>query len=379
MATLKSKSFATLVGDFAAAVQGSSSKLVDFTIGSVLRAVAEASGGVALWLQGLAFQILTASRLSTSIGDDCDSFVNDFGLTRIGATAATGLVTFSRQTPTFQSVIPVGAQVATTDGSQSYLVVDDPTNNAYAPGANNGRPGYILAAAVTSVDVPVRAINPGKQGNVVAGAITLLQSSISGVDAVTNAIAVATGADQETDAQLRRRFLLFIASLARSTNAAIGFALTSLQGGIEYTIVENKQYDGQFDAGYLTIVIDDGSGYPLTSLIDRARLAVDAYRAAGVRFGVFPPQVVIASVSWAIETDLGWDRNTVAAQTVSAVTQYVNSLGLGNPLRWSRLEQVIYNTSPGITNVTSLTVNGSQSDIVATKLQTILPGTMTAS
>ena len=49
--TLPFKNFATIVGNAAAAVQGSAEQLLDLTVGSTLRAMLEAHAGVALWLQ----------------------------------------------------------------------------------------------------------------------------------------------------------------------------------------------------------------------------------------------------------------------------------------------------------------------------------------
>lgn len=372
MATLNSKRFSTLVGDFAAAVQGSSRQLVDFTIGSILRAVAEASSGVALWLQGLAFQILTTTRLATSVGSDADSFVNDFGLTRIPAVAATGIVTFSRVSSVgaLQAVIPVGAKVNTTDGSQPFLVYADTTNSSYSATAVAGG-GYLIAAGVTSVNVPVQAVNAGVQGNVTAGSISLIQTGISGIDTVTNGSPFINGLDAESDASLRTRFVLYIQALARSTKGAIGYAITSLQSGLQYTITENQQYAGATDNGYMTIVVDDGSGAPSAALITAATNAVDAYRAATTRFGVFAPVVVNVTVSCTITTAAGYNHSTLVAQVAAAISSYINGLGLGNTLRWSRLEQVAYDVSPGITNVASLLVNSATSDVTASALQTI--------
>ncbi|MGT3569124.1 baseplate J/gp47 family protein, partial [Klebsiella pneumoniae] len=61
MASLNIKSFATLVRDQATAIQAKASSLIDFTIGSILRSVAESNAGVALWLESLVLQVLARS------------------------------------------------------------------------------------------------------------------------------------------------------------------------------------------------------------------------------------------------------------------------------------------------------------------------------
>ncbi|HHW4679686.1 MAG TPA: baseplate J/gp47 family protein [Xylella sp.] len=55
----------------------------------------------------------------------------DYGLTRLPASAASGVVTFSHFTPTHQAVLPVGALVQTADGTQQYAVTVDATSPAW--------------------------------------------------------------------------------------------------------------------------------------------------------------------------------------------------------------------------------------------------------
>ena len=92
------KNFATLVADMSATVQGVGSQLVDVSVGSVLRAVIEANASLALWMQWLIMLVLSLTRASTSSGSDLDSWMADYGLTRLPGVAATGSVTFARIT-----------------------------------------------------------------------------------------------------------------------------------------------------------------------------------------------------------------------------------------------------------------------------------------
>ncbi len=224
MATLNTQDFPTLVENMAAAAQGAAQQVLDFTIGSILRAVVESVAGVALFLQSLVLQVLTLTRASTSQGPDLDSWMADYGLTRLPAVAASGTVTFSRFTPTLQAVVPVGAQVITADGSETFAVTLDATNAAYSAALG----GYVLAPGVASVNVTVAANSPGSAGNVVSGAISFIGTAIPGVDTVTNAAAFTNGLDAESDAALRLRFVAYIASLSKATKGAVGYASTRL-------------------------------------------------------------------------------------------------------------------------------------------------------
>src|SRR5260370_39063042 len=105
MAPLPTKNFTTLVAQWAAVCQSSvaavfPTQVLSFTKGAVFRALAEAQASVSLWLQGLILQLLTVTRLATSSGLDVDSFVNDFGMTRLPANAPPGTGTVSRATRT---------------------------------------------------------------------------------------------------------------------------------------------------------------------------------------------------------------------------------------------------------------------------------------
>ena len=90
------QNFATLVQQMAASVQGAAGQLLDLTVGSVLRALLEASASIALWLQWLILQVLTITRAATSVGPDLDSWMADFSFTRLPGAAASGVVTFGR-------------------------------------------------------------------------------------------------------------------------------------------------------------------------------------------------------------------------------------------------------------------------------------------
>jgi hypothetical protein len=105
--------------------------------------------------------------------------------------------------------------------------------------------------------------------------------------------------------------------------------------------------------------------------------AIDAYRAAGVRFGVLAPGVVTANVGMTLAIAAGYDKPTVAGQVQTAVSAYINRLGLGNSLPYTRLAQVAYDTSPGVVDVTAMTVNGGTSDLAATPAQTVKCGAVT--
>src|SRR5690348_14728790 len=203
------KSIAQIVSDFTAAAQAAAEQNLDFSEGSVFLALAEATAGNADWLQKLYLFALLVERLQTSQGQWVDTWTADYmpavtgsNSPRLPASPASGQVTFSRNNPQSQAIIPVGTLVATFDGTQVYEINADTTNPNYNATIITGG-GFVLAAGVTSINVTATALNPGTQGNVLANTITLIRSSVVGIDSVTNPAPLTTGLDQESDDALK--------------------------------------------------------------------------------------------------------------------------------------------------------------------------------
>ncbi|AZG14926.1 baseplate J/gp47 family protein [Cupriavidus pauculus] len=369
---ISTKDFTTLVREQVTAVQGYARVLVDLTVGSVFRAIVETSASGTVWLQSLILQVLAITRAATSSGSDLDSWVGDFGVTRLPATFATGQVTFSRFTPAQQAVVPVGATVQTGDGSQQYSVVADASSPAY----NATLGGYVAAAGVASVTVPVVAVSAGSAGNAIAGAVSVISGAIAGIDTVTNAADFSNGADAESDPALRTRFVAYVRSLSKATKDAVRYAVTSLQQGVTVSLVENQTYAGAVQMGYFYAVVDDGTGAPTGTFLSTVANAIDAVRPLCSSFGVFAPVLVGASVSMTVTVAAGYDPAATRAVVSDALKSYINSL-VRDPttqvmtLPYSRLAQVAYDASPGVTNVTAVTLNGGASDLTANAKQVI--------
>ena len=357
---LSLQTFSTLVQNMSAAVQSTTAQLLDLSVGSALRAVLEANASIALWMQWLILQVLQTTRAATSSGPDLDSWMADLSLTRLPAVAATGTVTFSRFTPTVAALVPAGALVRTGDGTQTYAVTIDTANPAWSAGQN----GYLLAAGVAALSVPVVAQVHGDAGNVQAGSITLLATALPGIDTVTNAAALQGGLNAESDPAFRARFQNFINSRSRATPAAIGYAIANIQQGLEYTIQENTSAAGATAMGSFVVTVDDGSGSPPSSLLSTVSAAIDAVRPIGSIFTLQPPTVLIATVSLTITVTSDAVKSQIVGPVATAIAGFIDALPIGMALPISRLAQVAYDASEQINNVSALEINGSTADIV---------------
>jgi uncharacterized phage protein gp47/JayE len=375
MATLNIKTFATVVRDQATAIQAKATALVDFTTGSILLAVSQSNAAVVLWLQSLVLQVLALTRAATSNGADLDSWVGDYGLVRLGSTAAAGNVTFSRFTPTTSALVPIGTRVQTSDFTQTFAVVLDTTNAAYS--ASQG--GYIIPATVSSVTVPVAALAASSGSNVQANTVSLILDAMIGVDTVNNSAAFTGGTDGESDGALRTRFVAYLASLARGTVAAIGYAISNVQLGIAYSILVNVNHALVSAPGNLTIIVDDGTGSPPAELLTNVYLAVDLYRAAGITFSVFAPNIISVNFSAIVTVKSGYDPEAVKGAVGQVVTDYLNTVAIGTSVSYNRLIQVAFDASPGVGSLTSVILNGGATDVAITAVQVAKAGTVAIS
>ncbi len=128
--------------------------------------------------------------------------------------------------------------------------------------------------------------------------------------------------------------------------------------------------------GFFYVIVDDGTGSPSSTLLASAANAIEDVRPLSVTYGVYGPNTVIANVVMAIVTASGYDHAATVALVAAAIQNYINTLGLGVSLSFTRLAQVAYAASDGVTNVTGVTLNGGTSDLAATSQQTIKAGTV---
>ncbi|MGH6951004.1 MAG: baseplate J/gp47 family protein [Vitreimonas sp.] len=361
----QTRTFSQLVADQVAAVQGAAAGLVDFNVGSILRAFVEAVALVALWLQGLILALLAATRASTATGVDLDTWMADFGLTREAAFAARGDVTFSRFSTSGEALVSLGATVETVDGSQSFAVVVDTTNLAWSA----VHQAYVMSPGVGQVTVPVVAVIPGAAGNVAAGVVTVLTGAMPGIDTVVNSASFFSGSDPESDAAFRARFHLFIASLSKATRAAVDYAIASLEQNLTHTLVENETYDGEVRRGHFYVIVDDGTGTPTSETLALVAAAIEQVRPVGISFGVFAPVIVPVTVSLAVKLVFGADATAVKAAVAGAIEQHIDGLVMGAAVNLTRIAQLAYDASPDVTNVTNIQLNGVAADIAVAAQQ----------
>lgn len=120
-------------------------------------------------------------------GEYMDDLAFGFDLERNAASFAGGVATFTSED---EAEIPAGTQVA-VEGGPEYQTTE---GGEIPPGGG-------------SIDLPVKALLSGSEGNVGVAAISLLESPFDEAITIANAEAIVGGSDPETDEALRTRLL----------------------------------------------------------------------------------------------------------------------------------------------------------------------------
>lgn len=376
-----------LVNSQAAVMQAYAGQVLDFTVGSTLRALIESNMGNTLALQALIVNVLASTRLLTSTGTQVDTFIGDYGLTRLPPFPASGQVTFSRFTDTAEATIPsamldangnlipstIATLVSSIVNGVSYAVYADTANSYYSPDRN----AYVIPVNTPSISVPIISVTSGIVGNVLSNQITTISTVLINVDNVTNSSALVNGKDAETDNAAKARFILYINSLSKATYDAISFALSSISGLARFIIVEFVDINNNPMPGYFYVVIDDGTGNASGTLLANAQAAVYAVRALGIAFAVLPPTPLPMSVVATVSTDGSVEESVVHENIATAYENYVSAQGFNALFAYSRVPAIIYGADSSITDVTSYTLNGGTSDVQATGEEIMTTGTLT--
>ena len=374
MANLTTNTFIGIVRQQVAAVQAFAAVSLSFVTGSIELAFVQSIATLGIWIQSLAFQVLSLTRASTSVGTDLDTWLADYGITvRLPAVSSQGTATLSRYNSAMQAIVPVitstGGQtiIQTADGVQ-FAVIADISQPYYNLATNS----YILPIGIASGGVTVQAVVAGVSGNVNANTINVIAPAIPNIDTCNNALAFSNGIAQESDAAVLARFQLDLQALKQGIPAAVGASITGLAQGIQYTLTLNQTLAGVTQYGYWYVII-----YP-SSFISVVQNALALINPLGVTFGVFSATSLSANVAMTVTAQSGYTHANIAASVQTAIQNYIATLNLGQTLPITKLYSIAYGVT-GVLECSALTVNSGTVDIVPTAQQIVIAGTVTIS
>jgi len=190
---------------------------------------------------------ITSNQTQALIDHSFEQLASNVGVTRKPGIRARGLGTFfTSRRPSATIPIPLGTRIS----SGGVFFVS--TEEASIP-VENAASFFNPSTGLFSVDVPIRAENPGSSGNLAAGQINTVITNTTGSLAVTNPGRTFGGREVETNVQLAERSKNALASVDSGTEAGYRQTLANLPGVLESFIVTpgNDLMQRDFDPDYL--------------------------------------------------------------------------------------------------------------------------------
>lgn len=190
--------------------------------------------------------------------EDLDLYGESFGIKRKGPRRSVGSAFFfTASRPAADLTIPAGLPITTSSvggvkSVQSYITTR--TSTLFATSADAY---FNPSAGVFEIEVPIRSVVAGADGDVAPATITNMQRQIPGFSGVTNKSSTVGGRDAETNDEYARRIRLALLGSGRGT-----------RGGLERFILEDTRV---VDA--LVVM----SGDPLMVRDEEVAGAVDVY------------------------------------------------------------------------------------------------------
>lgn len=313
------KSFDEIVQDMVSYIVANSPQITDLTPGSVIRSFCEASG---LCLEELYVAAYLGFRRYL---DNIQETI--FGFERKGGVKSTGNVIFSRTGSSGDAPIPLGTEVKTTSGLSYYTTIA----------------GQIDDGETDSDPIEVEAEAVGVTYNVAQDTIIIMADDIDDVESVNNDNATTGGVDSETDYQYKTRFQAYVEGLAKANIAGLLTGALSVDGITSVSVVELFPPVSNVN---VRLYVDDGSaGGVSAAKIIETQAVIDGdgtdenpgYRAAGVNVVVIAPSVVTQNITMTVTAISGVDTDQMETDINSALTTYVNNLGVGSDIIYNEL------------------------------------------
>lgn len=271
--------------------------------------------------------------LSSASGEYLDKHALTRGLYRKESKKSTGEVTFYRNVVTDSEVIIEKGTVVSTAGPAIRQFVTDET--------------VTILPNTGSATVSATAIEGGASYNVLSHTITVLVTPPAGVTKVVNTKAFKGGSDEESDEELRERVLYSYRDISNGTNAVYYKRLAeSVPGVYSASVVPQERGAGTLNV-YICGKGDDASVN--RDHIGTVQALLDENRELNVDILVLYALALKVSFNFNLCVKDGYSFDEVSAVITEKLTQYINSLGVGEPALLCEMGELIYHTE-GVKN-----------------------------
>jgi len=200
-----------------------------------------------------------------------DEYVKIVGITRFEGSRATGTVTIDTQLP--ETTIPEGTIVSTPPDSDGQTLRFETTKEV------------VSSDTETEItDVPIKAVEVGREHNVPADTIVRFTDPPIGVRGVTNTEATTGGERRETNQELRERAKQQVAG------ASEGGTVEGIKSYLRQNIEAVREGDVIIDEftdsrpPFVDVIVDGGGD-------EEVKTAIDNSRPVGIRHNLIRPEV----------------------------------------------------------------------------------------
>jgi baseplate J-like protein len=360
-------SYQDLLDQFQAMAQSIRPELT-FREGDITVAQQHGAAAMADAVLRYAIQAFRDTFIDGAEGDALTARVDDqLNLQRNPATSATVTARFTRTSGGGAGTIPIGTVIATAFDADGEEIRFETTTAAVVPLADNG-----------PFDVQAEAVEVGRNGDVDAGTIVRIVSSLFDTSfSVTNVAAAGGGNEQETDQELRLRARNFYSTLRRGT-------LASLEAGaLTVPAVRIAKATEDPTTGLVTVVVTDADGNSTLEMVSDVETELENWRAAGVIITVIGGTPLTIDITFELNVADGVDAAVLVPLVAAALEAKVNKLRQGQILYEDQLTTAGCAVDPdGIESISFSSPTFDTDGAITpapTSAQVIRPGTITGS
>lgn len=276
-------------------------------------------------IQGLYLQakwLLDQSFPQTATGEYLERHAQLRGISRGVATRAAGKLRFGVSTAVSGDLAIKSGTVCMTASGVRFATTED----------------AVLKAGQLYVDVPAAALEPGKQGNAAAGAVSIMAAMPVGIKACTNPEAFSGGDDAEGDEALRRRLLDSYLRLPNGANAAYYEQTALSRTGVAAAAAVGRPRG----VGSVDLYIATDAGIPDEALLREVNDYLQEKREISVDLRVLAPTTRAVDISAAIQPATGFTFEEARADADAALREVFTGAMLGQSVTLAFLGNLLY-------------------------------------
>jgi len=256
-----------------------------------------------------------------------------WNLARDPAAKAVGTVTITRS---------VGSLAAGTIDAGSIVAIEQAADGTDVQFVT--QTAQVWSSSETgSKDVAIEASEGGRAGNVGAGEITRIVSTLfDPTFTVTNAERTSGGGEEQTDESYREDIRGYAATLRRGTLDAIEYGAKEVDGVVNATAAD-------LGPALVSLYVSDVDGYSNAAMLAAVNEEMEAWRAGGITVSVYGGTPYTLTISIALTVKAGFDTVAIAYAAKVAIVARLNKLRIGETCTRDMIKQAAMNVSEGIT------------------------------